>query len=57
MAFAVAAGQDGDWSHDKKKLYEFITRSFLATCSKPAVGYETTINATVAEEGFHTSGA
>ena len=31
-------------------------RSFLATCSKPAVGFETTVRATVAEEGFHVSG-
>ena len=29
--------------------------AFLVTCPKPAVGLETTVNATVAEEGFHTS--
>ncbi len=34
---------ESDWSQEKKKLYEFIVRSFLATCSKAAVGKETKI--------------
>ena len=53
----LRAGQDGEWGHDKKRLYEFITRSFLATCSRPAIGYETSVDACVAGEGFHASGA
>ena len=39
------------------RLYEFIVRSFLATCSKPAVGFETRVEADVAGEFFDTRGA
>lgn len=39
------------------RLYEFIVRSFLATCSKPAVGFETRVEADVAGELFDTRGA
>ncbi len=39
------------------RLYEFIVRSFLATCSKPAVGFETRIEVDIAEELFDARGA
>lgn len=46
------AGENGD----KARLYEFIVRSFLATCSKPAVGFETRLEIDIAREGFSTTG-
>lgn len=45
-------GENGD----KARLYEFIVRSFLATCSKPAVGFETRLEIEIAREGFSTTG-
>ena len=48
---------EADWSSDKKKLYEFIVRSFLATCSKPAIGKETKISISIWEELFQATGA
>lgn len=45
-----------DWSHDKKALYELISRAFLATCSRSAVGKETKVIVEVAEEIFHAKG-
>lgn len=50
-----SSGQN-DWSREKTQLYEFIVRSFLATCSKSAVGKETRIEIDIAEESFHTTG-
>lgn len=47
---------EADWSADKKRLYEFIVRSFLATCSKAAIGKETKIHIGVAQETFVTTG-
>ena len=47
---------EADWTADKRKLYEFIVRSFLATCSKSAVAKETKIHIRVAEETFTTTG-
>ena len=44
------------WHPDRKRLYEFICRSFLASCSKPAVGFQTQIEATIAGETFSTTG-
>ncbi len=38
------------------RLYEFIVRSFLATCSKPAVGFETRVEVDIAEELFDACG-
>ena len=49
------AGESG-WAPEKTRLYEFIVRSFLATCSKPAVGFETRLEICVAGEGFSTTG-
>ena len=41
---------------DEKRLYDLVTRRFLACCSKDAIGDETTIHASVQFEGFHCSG-
>lgn len=38
------------------RLYEFITQSFLATCSRSAVGHSTRVEISIRDEGFHTSG-
>ena len=47
---------ESNWPSEKTRLYEFIVRSFLATCSKPAVGFETRLEICVAGEGFSTTG-
>lgn len=52
-----ASAGEADWSPDKRRLYEFVVRSFLAACSKPAIGYETRVTATVAAEAFVATGA
>jgi hypothetical protein len=49
------AGQP-NWHPDKARLYEFIVRSFLASCSKAAVGFETRVDVRIAEENFSTTG-
>jgi DNA topoisomerase III len=41
---------------DDKKIYEYITRRFLASCSKDAVGFETTVDAVCGEEEFYATG-
>ena len=45
-----------NWNVEKTRLYEFIVRSFLATCSKAAVGFETRLEVQVAGEGFSATG-
>ena len=47
---------ESSWPPERTRLYEFIVRSFLATCSKPAVGFETRLEICVAGEGFSTTG-
>ncbi len=47
---------ESNWPSEKTCLYEFIVRSFLATCSTPAVGFETRLEICVAGEGFSTTG-
>ena len=47
---------EANWDREMKQLYEFIVRSFLATCSKSAVGRETRIDIEIAAEEFHTTG-
>jgi DNA topoisomerase-3 len=37
-------------------VYEFVTRRFLAACSKNAEGKTTTVDIEIAEEEFYTSG-
>ncbi|KAF5357377.1 hypothetical protein D9758_005864 [Tetrapyrgos nigripes] len=46
----------GNLTGDNKKVYEFITRRFLASCSKDAKGWETTIDIECGGEEFHTKG-
>lgn len=41
---------------DEKRVYELITRRFLACCSKNATGSLTTVDITISDEEFHTSG-
>ncbi|GJJ12157.1 hypothetical protein Clacol_006398 [Clathrus columnatus] len=41
---------------DEKKVYEYITRRFLACCSKDAEGWETTVNVTCGREEFYSTG-
>eukprot|EP00884_Botryococcus_braunii_P013362 jgi/Botrbrau1/22026/Bobra.0024s0040.1 len=50
-----SAGEAG-WSPDKKRLYDFIVRSFLAACSKPAIGFQTVVQIGIAGETFRASG-
>lgn len=40
----------------ERKVYELVTRHFLACCSKDAVGHQTTVRVRVGGEGFSTSG-
>lgn len=39
-----------------KDLYEFITRHFLAACSKDAIGDETVVTIQISEQTFKTTG-
>ncbi|RPB11715.1 DNA topoisomerase [Morchella conica CCBAS932] len=41
---------------DERKVYELITRRFLACCSEDAIGETTTVNIKYGDEHFHTSG-
>jgi DNA topoisomerase III len=41
---------------DEKKVYEFITRRFLACCSKDAEGWETTVDVVCGDEFFYATG-
>jgi hypothetical protein len=41
---------------EKRALYEFIVRHFLASCSKDAVGQETNVTIDIAGEAFRTTG-
>lgn len=46
----------GDRQSDEGRMYEFITRRFLACCSKDALGVQTNISLAYGPENFHTSG-
>jgi DNA topoisomerase-3 len=50
-----SAGEQ-DWTIEKKRLYEFIVRSFLACCTIDAVGYETVVTVAVSGETFKAVG-
>ncbi len=41
---------------DEKRVYDYITRRFLACCSRDALGQQTTVELDIAGEGFHASG-
>lgn len=42
---------------DEKKVYDYITRRFLASCSKDAEGFETTVEVTYGGEEFYVTGS
>ncbi|KAF9467413.1 prokaryotic type I DNA topoisomerase, partial [Collybia nuda] len=46
----------GNLAGDEKRVYEFITRRFLACCSKDAVGSQTTIDVECGDELFYATG-
>ena len=46
----------GRWTPDKRRVFEFIVRHFLAACSAPAAGHKTTVEVGMATETFFTSG-
>lgn len=41
---------------DEKRIYELITRHFLACCDKDACGFEVSVEATISEELFTVKG-
>ena len=45
-----------DLQGDQKKVYEFITRCFLACCSDDAHGLQTNVAIKIDDQGFHASG-
>ncbi|KAL4074090.1 DNA topoisomerase [Scleroderma citrinum] len=46
----------GNLAGDEKKVYDFITRRFLASCSKDAEGSETVVEVEYGEEQFYATG-
>jgi DNA topoisomerase-3 len=42
---------------DEKKVYEYITRRFLACCAKDAEGWETSVEVMCGGDAFHASGS
>ena len=46
----------GNLAGDDKKVYEFITRRFLAACSKDAEGFQTTVKVECGAELFSATG-
>ncbi|GMH33038.1 hypothetical protein BSKO_00872 [Bryopsis sp. KO-2023] len=49
-------GNESSWNPEKRKLYEFIVRSFLACCSLDALGHETKVHINIAGEEFVATG-
>jgi DNA topoisomerase III len=47
----------GNLAGEEKRVYEFITRRFLACCSKDAEGWQTTVDVDYGGELFSASGA
>lgn len=41
---------------DDKKIYDYVTRHFLACCSEDAIGQQSTVKISIAGESFHTGG-
>lgn len=52
----VKNGERSEFTPDEWKVYEILTRHFLATISKDAIGSETTIKAEIGEEIFTCTG-
>ncbi|KAG8969678.1 DNA topoisomerase [Tulasnella sp. 419] len=46
----------GNLTGDEKRVYEYVTRRYLASCSKDAEGFETTIEVVAGGEEFSTTG-
>jgi len=46
----------GNLTGDGKRVYEYITRRFLACCSKHAEGWETVVHVVCGGEFFETAG-
>ncbi|KAJ3523962.1 hypothetical protein NM688_g8641 [Phlebia brevispora] len=46
----------GNLAGDEKRVYEYITRRFLACCSKDALGWETTVDVVYGGEEFYATG-
>ncbi|KAG9125830.1 DNA topoisomerase, partial [Ceratobasidium sp. 392] len=46
----------GNLQPDAKRVYEYVTRRFLACCSKDAEGFQTTVDVEVNEEEFYATG-
>ncbi len=46
----------GNLAGDEKRVYELITRRFLACCSKDALGFETTVEVVYGGEDFYAKG-
>lgn len=46
----------GNLAGNEKKVYEYVTRRFLASCSKDAEGFQTTITVDVSGEEFTANG-
>lgn len=47
----------GNLEGDDKRVYDYITRRFLASCSKDALGWETTIDVVCGGEDFYVTGS
>jgi DNA topoisomerase-3 len=41
---------------DDKRVYEYVTRRFLASCAKDAEGFQTTVNVMAGGEEFNAIG-
>nr|XP_018265665.1 DNA topoisomerase III [Kwoniella dejecticola CBS 10117]OBR87823.1 DNA topoisomerase III [Kwoniella dejecticola CBS 10117] len=46
----------GNLEGDERRVFELVTRRFLASCSKNAEGKTTTVEINIADEFFHTGG-
>lgn len=46
----------GNLNGDAKRVYEFVTRRYLACCSKDAEGFETTVDIVSGGEDFYATG-
>ncbi|CAE6516714.1 unnamed protein product [Rhizoctonia solani] len=46
----------GNLTAEAKKVYEYVTRRFLACCSKDAEGFQTTVDVEVNDEEFYATG-
>jgi DNA topoisomerase-3 len=47
---------NGNLQGDEKRVYEYITRRYLAACSKNATGAKTEVDIEIAGEAFTASG-